>query len=133
MVKSLFLNLDDGSRHIYEILNPIMMTVDESITKPCDSDFQKPEILNRTERNKVSLLPSSASESQLNIQQICLYSQRGISNIIKFIVSYDICKNNEHVAKLILLRGSYRLGDSVVGLINFEKSIVPTIEVIFYN
>ena len=133
MVKFLFLNLDDGSRHIYEILNPIMMTVDESITKPCDSDFQKPEILNRTERNKVSLLPSSASESQLNIQQICLYSQRGISNIIKFIVSYDICKNNEHVAKLILLRGSYRLGDSVVGLINFEKSIVPTIEVNFSN
>ena len=73
MVKSLFLNLDDGSRHIYEILNPIMMTVDESTTKPCDSDFQKPEILNRTERNKVSLLPSSASESQLNIQQICYH------------------------------------------------------------
>lgn len=77
-----FLNLDDGSRHIYEILNPIMMTVDESIVKACDKDFRKTEAISSPERNKVSLLPSTGSESRLpsllNIQQICSHSQRGL-------------------------------------------------------
>jgi hypothetical protein len=83
------LTLDDGSRHIYEILNPIMMTVDESITQICGDDFKTKESLNSPKRNKIPTLSCTGSESRLpsllNIQQVCSHSQRGIN--IKVITS----------------------------------------------
>ena len=41
------------------------------------------------------------------------------------IVSYDVCKNNEHVATLTLVRLSYRLGESVTAVLEFSKSSIP--------
>jgi hypothetical protein len=73
--------LDDGSRHSYEILSPIMMTVDESTTQMCGNDFKTNEKLNSPKRNNDPPMSSAGSESRLpsllNIQQICSHSQRG--------------------------------------------------------
>jgi hypothetical protein len=40
-------------------------------------------------------------------------------------VSYDICKNNEHIAQLTLPRLGYKLGENVVAVVNFAKSSIP--------
>lgn len=39
-------------------------------------------------------------------------------------VSYEIQKNNEHIAQLTLPRISYRLGESVIAVLDFSKSNV---------
>ena len=44
-------------------------------------------------------------------------------------MSYDICKNNEHIAQLVLGRLGYRLGESVTAILNFTKSTVPCFHV----
>lgn len=46
-----------------------------------------------------------------------------------FAVSYDICKNNEPVAKVILLRNTYRLGETITGIVNFSHSRIPCYQV----
>ncbi|KAJ3027039.1 hypothetical protein HK097_006255, partial [Rhizophlyctis rosea] len=43
--------------------------------------------------------------------------------------TFDICKNNEHVAKLSLMRNTYRLGETINGIIDFGKSFVPCFQV----
>ena len=40
-------------------------------------------------------------------------------------MSYDICKNDEHISQLVLGRLGYRLGESVTAVLNFTKSTVP--------
>ena len=44
-------------------------------------------------------------------------------------MSYDICKNNEHICQLVLGRLGYRLGESVTAVLNFTKSTVPCFHV----
>lgn len=44
-------------------------------------------------------------------------------------VTFDICKNTEHVAQLVLTRTSYRIGDSVVGIIKFHRGTVPCYQI----
>lgn len=60
-----------------------MMTVDESIVKPCEEDFKNIKAnTNSPKRDKMPLLSTKSSESRipslLNIQQICSHSQRGM-------------------------------------------------------
>ncbi|CAG8803032.1 5000_t:CDS:2, partial [Gigaspora rosea] len=44
-------------------------------------------------------------------------------------VNYDICKNNQRVAQLCLLKTLYRLGDIVMGTLNFNDVIIPSYQV----
>jgi RAB6A-GEF complex partner protein 2 len=47
-------------------------------------------------------------------------------------VSYDICKNNEHIAQLSLPRLGYKLGDNVVAVLEFQNSSIPCYHVSVY-
>ena len=40
-------------------------------------------------------------------------------------MTYEICKNNEHVAQLTLPRNVYRLGETIVLILNFTNSTIP--------
>lgn len=42
---------------------------------------------------------------------------------------FDICKNNQRVAHLNLTKTAYRLGEAVMGVLDFEHAIIPTYEV----
>lgn len=42
---------------------------------------------------------------------------------------FDICKNNQRVAQLHLTKTSYRLGEAVLGVLDFEHAVLPTYEV----
>ncbi|KAJ3299458.1 hypothetical protein HK104_008814 [Borealophlyctis nickersoniae] len=74
-----------------------------------------------------SLSPASRSdageEPSTSLQNIVALCQMATK------VSYDICKNNEHVAKLLLLRNVYRLGEIVTGIIDFGNSSIPCFQV----
>lgn len=45
------------------------------------------------------------------------------------IAMFDICKNNQRVAQLHLTKTSYRLGEAVLGVLDFEHAVLPTYEV----
>ncbi|KAJ3373476.1 hypothetical protein HDU91_006877 [Kappamyces sp. JEL0680] len=47
-------------------------------------------------------------------------------------VSYDICKNNDHICQLSLSRLGYRLGESVTAVLHFSKSSIPCYHVSAY-
>jgi hypothetical protein len=94
-------------------MHPIIRTRDEAKIVCQDNLIQK---------QKSEKPIASRYSSMANIQFLVQNSQK---------VSYDICKNNEHVAKLILLRGAFRLGEPVIGIIDFEESSIPCFKVRF--
>lgn len=52
--------------------------------------------------------------------------------LIVFIVAmYDICKNNQRVAKLHLIKTAHRLGEPVIGVLDFSEAILSTYKVTF--
>jgi len=55
-----------------------------------------------------------------------------MSILLLSIASYDICKNNEHVAQLTFLKTSFRVGESISGMIDFSKSTIPCYQVSFF-
>ena len=119
-------------------MDPILMTLDEAkITlvdrdvKDGDSPVNSPVTSNRNSNRNSNQTPwdksletqSGEMSSLMNIQSFFQSSQK---------VVFDICKNNEHVAQLILLRGSFKLGESVIGILNFEKSSIPCFQISVY-
>lgn len=42
---------------------------------------------------------------------------------------YDICKNNQRVAKLHLIKTAHRLGEPVIGVLDFSEAILSTYKV----
>ncbi|KAJ3129085.1 hypothetical protein HK098_002677 [Nowakowskiella sp. JEL0407] len=108
---------EDGTRHAFDVLKPVVNTKDESI------------VVNEDEENLYSypmrngLYSEERPSSMQNIINICQSIGRG---------TYEICKNNEHVGKLILTRNSYRLGESITGIIDFSGSSIPCFQVSVY-
>jgi hypothetical protein len=96
-------------------MNPVIITRDESIVTGLDTVVIKKKPKKPFEMEKFSSLQ--------NIQNMMQISHK---------VSYDICKNNEHVAKLILLRGSFKLGEPVIGVVDFEASVIPCFQMSVY-
>jgi len=107
------IQIADGTRYVYDVMHPIIRTRDEAKIVCQDNLIQK---------QKSEKPIASRYSSMANIQFLVQNSQK---------VSYDICKNNEHVAKLILLRGAFRLGEPVIGIIDFEESSIPCFKVRF--
>ncbi|KAI8992450.1 reduced growth phenotype protein 1 [Pilobolus umbonatus] len=42
---------------------------------------------------------------------------------------YDLCKNNQRVAKLHLVKTAHRLGEPVIGVLDFSECNVPTYKI----
>lgn len=42
---------------------------------------------------------------------------------------YDICKNNQRVAKLHLIKTAHRLGEPVIGVLDFSEAVLSTYKV----
>lgn len=43
---------------------------------------------------------------------------------------YDLCKNNQRVAKLQLTKMAHRLGESILGVLDFSEATLSTYKVI---
>jgi hypothetical protein len=46
-----------------------------------------------------------------------------------YLAMYDICKNNQRVAKLHLVKTAHRLGEPIMGIIDFSEAILTTFRV----
>jgi hypothetical protein len=94
-----------------------------------------------TTQDSLSSISGSQSQSQSRIElEVPTTSEDNVTNTIQtsakgiysLIVSYDICKNNEHVAQLTLPRLCYRLGEPVTAVFDFSKSSIPVYNVSVY-
>ncbi len=76
---------------------------------------------------------SSSLNSKLELE-VPTTSIENITNTLQQAgkVSYDICKNNEHIAQLTLPRLGYKLGENVVAVLHFAKSCIPCYHVSVY-
>ncbi|KAJ3092299.1 hypothetical protein HK102_008783 [Quaeritorhiza haematococci] len=104
---------EDGSRPVFEILNPVIINKDEAVVvqeSRSDGDqLSSSSWLRRSTQDRDPLAsplsPSEERSSMANILNVCQIATK---------VSYEICKNNEHVAQLCLLRNAYRLENSEI-------------------
>ena len=104
------------------MLNPVIINKDEAIVTILKEETEPSKLAsNSIGMNQEIELDSSTIQ---NVNIACQSSNR---------VSYDICKNNEHVAHVILSRTVYRLSDSISVLINFAASTVPCYQVYLQN
>jgi hypothetical protein len=46
-----------------------------------------------------------------------------------YIAMYDIVKNNQRVAKLHLIKTAHRLGEPVIGVLDFSEAVLSTYKV----
>ncbi|CAG8459151.1 7344_t:CDS:2 [Ambispora gerdemannii] len=82
----------------------------------------------KTISNKPPQPPPSHHVSLENQQKSCANTIAILAKNMRK-ANYDICKNNERVAQLCLLKTSYRLGDVVNGVISFVNFVIPSYQV----
>ncbi|KAJ3106606.1 hypothetical protein HDU97_005971 [Phlyctochytrium planicorne] len=105
----------DGSKLVYDILNPVIVNTEEAIITPVNKANAFPK--------SKPLIVMHDDEKLTLMQNLTLICQRSGK------LSFDICKNNEHVAQLKLTRGVYRLGEIITGILDFSKSTIPCYQV----
>ncbi|OUM58031.1 hypothetical protein PIROE2DRAFT_64662 [Piromyces sp. E2] len=116
---------DDGSKPVYDILNPVIINKDLSTI---------------SQRNTESLdlihspLPYTPIETSHSIKIDDGSSFRNVCNLCQQAskVSYEICKDNENVAQLLFTRSVYRLGESIIGIIKFKTNALRCYQVTTY-
>ncbi|CAG8468838.1 16487_t:CDS:2, partial [Funneliformis caledonium] len=145
---------DDGSRPIYDLMNPVVIYKDEAVIA-CKEETPKPQPIKKRDNKKQGfldylekLVQSSNSEISSLISNVNNDSSKdsdmyvfvekeesSVANTATILsknmrkANYDICKNNQRVAQLCLLKTSYRLGDIVTGTINFNDAVIPSYQV----
>lgn len=134
-------NSEDFTRPVYDVLDPVVVNTDEArvtcaeenpdseksplaaqealfdlLRRGYDDDAQSPvDVAEEQERMEYLKHPSLH-----HAMVACQQNSR---------VTFDICKNTEHVAQLVLTRTAYRIGDSVVGIIKFHRGTVPCYQI----
>ncbi|KAI9011338.1 Rgp1-domain-containing protein [Gaertneriomyces semiglobifer] len=110
----------DGTYPVYELSNPVIIKKDEATVKLETSphmgiqtllDHAVPGPRQPVARSLQD--PDENPTSFTRLVAVCQSTKRS---------SYDICKNNEHVAQLVLQRNAYRLGESITGIVDFSNS-----------
>ncbi|KAJ3273919.1 hypothetical protein HDV01_003750 [Terramyces sp. JEL0728] len=117
----------DGSRPVFEILNPVISNKDESkVQSSTSSGVPSPVVAKPPSPGWRSAKSPHTSGLEMETSTI-----DNILNVLQISgkVSYDISKNNEHVCQLILPRLGYRLGESLTCLLNFSQSSLPCFHV----
>ncbi|RHZ53330.1 hypothetical protein Glove_443g57 [Diversispora epigaea] len=144
---------EDGSRPVYDLMNPVVIYKDDAIIT-CKEDGPKPQPVKRRDNKRDEFLDYVEKLVQSNNnEEIVIINKRmeenrdsdmyvfvekdenSVANTATILskhmrkANYDICKNNQRVAQLCLLKTSYRLGDIVIGTLNFGGAIIPSYQV----
>ncbi|KAF7728895.1 hypothetical protein EC973_005290 [Apophysomyces ossiformis] len=157
---------EDGSRPIYDLMNPVVMYKDEAAVEGfTEDDFKSVKTPKRraskSANNKAReefgnyvnelLANKSMPVHELTRRESDAYDVQetddqvmddttGLHNktcaqIVSRLANtsrkamYDICKNNQRVAQLHLIKTAYRLGEPVMGVLDFEGAALSTFEV----
>ncbi|KAG2234922.1 hypothetical protein INT48_000349 [Thamnidium elegans] len=149
---------EDGNRPIYDLMNPEIHYTDKAMVDRINIKESVPfsnSINNSSTPSKTNsrnsfidyidgLLEKTASnkpihkimqrendlyeEEEVKHQLSCYQTISRITNINKK-ATFDICKNNQRVAQLHLLKSLYRLGEPIQGIVNFEGAVLPTFRI----
>ncbi|GAA5795064.1 hypothetical protein HPULCUR_000415 [Helicostylum pulchrum] len=149
---------EDGNRPIYDLMNPEIHYTDQAMVDRINvkepAPFSNNNINNCSTPNKTNsrssfidyidgLLEKTASnkpvhklmqrendlyEDEVKHQLSCHQTISRITNINKK-ATFDICKNNQRVAQLHLLKSLYRLGEPIQGIVDFEGAVLPTFQI----
>ncbi|KAI9487640.1 MAG: Rgp1-domain-containing protein [Benjaminiella poitrasii] len=149
---------EDGSRPIYDLLNPVVLYKDQAIVTECHSDKSEARKENKLIRDPLQLEKKKAFLDYVNelfenrmkkntIPEITrrdsdVYDEKDVNEeadkdqscfqIVSRITHrskkamYDICKSNQRVAKLHLVKTAYRLGEPIVGVLDFSEAVLLT-------
>ncbi|CAG8632155.1 8546_t:CDS:2 [Acaulospora morrowiae] len=144
---------EDGSRPVYDLMNPVIIYKDEATTTCKEDGETKPKPVKKRDNKREEFLDYVEKLVQsTNNEEIVMnkrVSEKRDSDTYVFVekdensvantaailskhmrkANYDICKNNQCVAQLCLLKTSYRLGDIVIGTLNFAEAVIPTYQV----
>lgn len=147
---------EDGSRPIYDLMNPVIQYKDEAVVDEYERKQEVKKIKvtqqlqerqafmdyvdelsrNRTQMHEITRRESDAYEERDTEQQFVL--EGSCSQVVSRIAHrsrkamYDICKNNQRVAKLHLIKTAHRLGEPVMGVLDFSEAILSTYKVSVY-
>ncbi len=80
MLNNIALWLDDGSRHTYEVMNPVILTRDEALVTPVEGGGPNQSAQDKSQTNR---LQTGLSSSHFNIQAMCQMQQRGEFTSVK--------------------------------------------------
>ncbi|KAI9352582.1 Rgp1-domain-containing protein [Obelidium mucronatum] len=109
------------SRRIYNVTAPIVITEDIGVVEEIQSSEY--EILRKSDLTSMSIAVEGEEEETTLTQRLIMLCQRSGK------VAFDICKNEDIVAHFILIRGAFRLGETVLGVLDFSKGTVPCFQV----
>ncbi|KAL1918396.1 uncharacterized protein VTP21DRAFT_3056 [Calcarisporiella thermophila] len=142
---------EDGSRPVYDLMNPIVVWQDEA-TVFCIEDIpvklkqkynvSKQEFMNYVQRLQHSddLSTLTPGGTELTRRESGAYTKNFADNsnclrIVNYLskstkgATFEICKGNDRVAELILPKTAYRLGEVVSGVIVLTQHAIPTYQV----
>jgi hypothetical protein len=147
---------EDGSRPIYDLMNPVIQYKDEAIVDEYQTSSntqkhiikkkQKPSSEELEERNAfmdyVDELLGTKNVHEITRRESDAYEEKTTdsteatcSQVVSRITHrsrkamYDICKNNQRVAKLHLIKTAHRLGEPVIGVLDFTEAALSTYKI----
>ncbi|KAI9019984.1 Rgp1-domain-containing protein [Phycomyces nitens] len=158
---------EDGSRPVYDLMNPVVIYKDEAIvdtisdepkktkaTKPSrkagdkaregfldyvdellENSAKNASVHEITRRESDAYDEPSTDQEGTDGQESRRMSGKTCAQIVSRVTNgsrkamYDICKNNQRVAQLHLIKTAYRLGEPVMGVLDFQGAALPTFEV----
>ncbi|KAI8372577.1 Rgp1-domain-containing protein [Choanephora cucurbitarum] len=147
---------ENGSRPIYDLMNPVVRYKDEAIV--VENTDQKrarrkkqPEKLvedrmafldyvnelydNTHQVHEITRRESEVYESSDDDEEDQQIHKKSCSQIVSRITHqsrkamFDLCKNNQRIAKLHLVKTAHRLGEPVVGVLDFSEATLSTFKI----
>lgn len=147
---------ENGSRPIYDLMNPIVLK-DQAVVDEVKPDEETKHTSNSRksvleekkaftdyvnellENNKKSRQEMTRRESEAYEERNEGIEVDGLGRSCSQIVSrvthssrkamYDIYKNNQRVAKLHLIKTAHRLGEPIMGILDFNEATLPTYKI----
>ncbi|RCH84109.1 hypothetical protein CU098_005804, partial [Rhizopus stolonifer] len=146
---------ENGSRPIYDLMNPVVRYKDEAMTvedsdqkqtrrtkktkkvleeKKAFLDYVNELLENTNQRHEITRRESDAYEPHPEEEEEIVHT-KSCSQIVSRITHqsrkamYDICKNNQRVAKLHLVKTAHRLGEPVIGVLDFSEAVLSTYKI----
>ncbi|KAI8837908.1 Rgp1-domain-containing protein [Chytriomyces cf. hyalinus JEL632] len=109
------------SKRVFDVLAPVVLTKDTSVVQEI---FESENEFDCLLDSRVSSIVAEDEDEDMSLTQrlimLCQMSGK---------VMFDICKQDDVVANLVLIRSAYRLGETIAGVLDFSKSSLPCFQV----
>nr|CAG8559368.1 2146_t:CDS:2 [Entrophospora candida] len=147
---SFLLIKEDGSRPVYDLMNPVVIYKDEAVIT-FKEDMPKPKLVKKRDDKREEFMDyikklvqnmnkddQSTDKDEEETESNSSRNGRNDSDNYVFVEKSEtpvanttsiLSKNMRKIAQLCLLKTSYRLGDIVTGIVNFNDAVIPSFQV----